>query len=118
MLGNLKLRDIKPLHIEAVKTAVLKKGRSQKLALNGRLTLHGTKTQASARLVDLGETAMQLLREHRRAEKAKRLKPGMAATCGDGDATIFTNLVGKPMDAGGLKRTWKRIITKANVGHV
>ena len=203
VIGRLKLRDLKPLHIEAVKAAVLKKGRSQKLALNvfrlvhailkqavqwqlvarnpadavqaprakrftpntpspaeleqllevaattpygpvarlavhtgarqgellsarwrdidweqRRLTLHGAKTQASARVVDLGETAMQLLREHRRAEKEKRLALGSGVTCGDDDATIFTNLVGKPMDAGGLKRTWKRIITKANIGHV
>ena len=35
-----------------------------------------------------------------------------------GGESAFTNQVGKPMDAGGLKRTWKRVIRDANVGHV
>ena len=34
VLAKLKLQDLRPLHVEAVKTAVTKKGRSQKLALN------------------------------------------------------------------------------------
>ncbi len=203
VLGRLKLRDIKPLHVEAVKTAVVKAGRTQKSALNvfrltsavltqavkwqlisrnpcdavqaprarrfipytptpvelehllqvadetpygslarlaafsgarqgeilrfhwrdiewqqRRLTVAGTKTQASARIVDLGDTAISLLRNQRIAEREKALKLGAPATCGRDDSTIFTNLVGKPMDAGGLKRTWKRIIREAGVGHV
>ncbi len=203
VLGKVRLRDLKPLHIEAVKTAVLKAGQSQKSALNvfrladailkqavkwqlisrnpadavqaprarrfipytptpeelerlltvadatsygpvarlaaltgarqgevlslswrdidwqeQRLTVHGTKTQASARVVDLGPLAIDLLARHRKAEKAKRLALGPGTDCGADDATIFTNLVGKPMDAGGLKRTWKRIIRDAKVGHV
>ena len=203
VLGKLKLRDIRPLHVEAVKAAVLKAGRSQKSALNvfrltdailkqavrwqlisrnpcdsvdaprakrftprtptpdelerllqvadqttygpvarlgaltgarqaelltlrwrhvnweqQRLTVPGTKTQASARVVDLGEMAMDMLHLHRQAEREKKLKLGPGVTCGADDATIFTNAVGKPMDAGGLKRSWKRIIRDANVGHV
>jgi integrase len=34
VLSNTRLRDIRPLHVEAVKTGVIKAGRSQKLALN------------------------------------------------------------------------------------
>ena len=202
VLGKLKLRDIKPLHIEAVKSAVLKKGRSSKSALNvfrlvnailkqavkwqllarnpadsvdaprakrfvahpptpqelarllevadatpygpiarlaaltgarqgellslvwrdvdwnaALLTIRGTKTRSSLRTVDLGSVALTLLTEHRLREREKRLKLGPGATCGSDEATIFTNLVGKPMDAGGLKRTWKRILRDAGVGH-
>jgi integrase len=84
----------------------------------GRLTVPGTKTQASARTVDIGELAIDLLRSQRVAEREKRLKLGAEASCGGDEAAIFTNLVGKPIDAGGLKRTWKRIIRDAGVGHV
>ncbi len=62
--------------------------------------------------------ATQLLLSHRLAEREKRLSLGPGANCGANDATIFTNLVGKPMDAAGLKRTWKRILKNAGVGHV
>jgi len=83
-----------------------------------RLTVRGTKTVASARVVDLGETAIAGLHAQRQAEKEKRLALGPCADCGSDDATIFTNQVGKPMDAGGLKRTWKRVIRDAKVGHI
>jgi integrase len=83
-----------------------------------RLTIRGTKTKSSVRVVDLGQQAFALLSEHRLKEREKRLKLGPGATCGSDEATIFTNLVGKPMDAGGLKRTWKRIIRDAGIGHV
>ena len=82
------------------------------------LVVRGTKTKGSLRRIDLSEEAIQLLREHHRSELEKLLKLGPGATCGDGEATVFTNIVGKPMDAGGLKRTWKRIIRDAKVGHV
>ena len=82
------------------------------------LVVRGTKTKGSLRRIDLSEEAIQLLREHHRSELEKRLKLGPGATCGDGEATVFTNIVGKPVDAGGLKRTWKRIIRDAKVGHV
>jgi integrase len=197
------LKDIKPLHIEAVKTAVTRSGCSQKSALNvfrlidavltqaikwqllsrnpcdavnaprpkrftpvtptpaqleqllrvadqtpygpvarlaaltgarqgelldlrwhhvdwqqRRLTVPGTKTQASARVVDIGDLAIDLLRAHRGQEREKRLLLGPGTDCGSDEATIFTNKAGNPIDAGGLKRTWKRIIRDANVGHV
>ena len=203
VLGKLRLQDLKALHVEAVKSAVSKKGRTQKSALNvfrvvnlilkqavewqliarnaadsvepprpkkfvpftptpeqlnnilevadatpygpvarlgclssarqgellsllwrdvdwerRRITVRGTKTESSFRTVDLGDLAIVLLQEHRRHELEKRLGLGPGADCGSEDATIFTNLVGKPMDAGGLKRTWKRVIRNAGVGHV
>ena len=31
---------------------------------------------------------------------------------------MFTNLASKLIDAGGLKRTWRRILRDADVGHV
>jgi integrase len=85
---------------------------------NQRLAIPGTKTKGSVRMVDLGDTAIALLRKHRAAEREKALKLGPGVTCGQDDSTIFTNQVGKPMDAGGLKRTWKRIVKKANVERV
>ncbi|HLF77345.1 MAG TPA: tyrosine-type recombinase/integrase [Dehalococcoidia bacterium] len=203
ILGASKLQDLKPLHVEAVKTAMTKKGCSQKSALNvfrlvsailkqgvrwqllyrnpadgvipprprryvaqaptlaelakvlataddtpygsvarlaalsgarqgellsltwrdvdwqaQTLTVRGTKTQSSLRKVDLGDVAVNLLRDHHKHELEKRLKLGPGADCGSNEATIFTNQVGKPMDAGGLKRTWKRIIRDAGVGHL
>ena len=169
VIGHVRLRDLKPLHIEAVKTAVLKGGRSPKSALNVfrlldavldqavrwqllarnpcvavqaprprrfvphtpipeelerllavadttaygplarlaaltgarqgeilnlrwrdvdwqemRLTVPGTKTQASARVVDLGQLAIVLLREHlntrRRSVSPSAPAPPAAAT--------------------------------------
>ena len=80
-------------------------------------TLRGTKTRGSFRKIDLGQLGISLLKEHRREELEKRLKLGPGVPCGDDEATIFTNLVGNPMDAGGLKRTWKRIVKNAEVGH-
>lgn len=84
----------------------------------GRLTVAGTKTAGSVRIVDLGGLAMDLLAKHRAAEKEKRLKLGPGAQCGSNDATVVTNIVGKPVDASGLKRTWRRIVRDANVGKV
>ena len=203
IIGNLRLRDLKPLHIEAVKSQVTEGGSSQKLALNVfrvlnallkqavrwqllavnpcaavdaprphrfnahvptpeeldrlfvaadatqygvlvrlaalsgarqgellrirwrdvaweecRLSVPGTKTAASVRSLDLGPGTMTLLSRWRTAERAKRLKLGPGATCGSNDAAIFTNFVGGPVDAGGLKRTWRRIVRDADVGHV
>jgi integrase len=83
-----------------------------------RLSVPGTKTQASARMIDLGPLAIELLQAHRLSEREKRLMLGPGAACGRDEDTVFTNMVGKPMDAGGLKRTWRRIIRDAKVGHV
>jgi integrase len=203
VIGNVRLRDLKPLHIEAVKSKVTESGGSQKLALNvfrvlnavlkqgvrwqllavnpctavdaprprrfnahvptpeeldrlfvaadatqygalvrlaalsgarqgevlrlrwrdvdwqeRRLSIPGTKTTASVRLVDLGSETIALLSRWRTAEREKRLKLGPGATCGSDDAPIFTNFVGGPVDAGGLKRTWRRVVRDADVGHV
>jgi integrase len=203
VLGKLRIQDIRPLDVEAVKHNVVKAGRSQKLALNvfrttslilkqavrwqllsrnpadaveppkarkfvpntpspkqlevilevadqtpygpvarlavltgarqsellhlawsdvqweqQALIIKGTKTERSFRSIELGDLALALLREHRGRELEKRLKLGPGATCGGDSATIFTNLVGNPMDAGGLKRTWRRILRDANAGHV
>ena len=202
-IGGVRLRDLKPLHVEAVKSKVTQGGGSQKLALNvfrvvnallkqgvrwqllsvnpcaavdaprprpfkphvptpaeldrlfaaadatrygplvrlatlsgarqgellrlrwrdvdweeRRLAIRGTKTQASARVVDLGPETLALLARWRMAEREKRLKLGPGATCGSDDAPIFTNFVGGTVDAGGLKRTWRRIVRDADVGHV
>jgi integrase len=81
------------------------------------LTIRGTKTEGSFRKIVLGDLGIALLKEHRRKELEKCLKLGPGATCGDDGATVFTNLVGRQMDAGGLKRTWKRIVKNAVVGH-
>jgi integrase len=203
VLGRLRLQDLKPLHVEAVKTAVTKRGCSQKSALNvfrvvhailkravrwqliavnpadsvdpprakkfipvtptpeqlatileradktaygpfarlacltgarqgellnlcwrdvdwerRQVTIRGTKTESSFRAIDLGDLPIVLLQEHRTHEREKRLVLGPGATCGSDEAPIFTNFVGKPMDAGGLKRAWKRVIRDAGVGHV
>lgn len=203
VIGNVRLRDLKPLHIEAVKTRVTAGGASQKLALNvfrtlnallkqgvrwqllsvnpcvavdaprprpfkphvptpaelkrlfaaadatqygplvrlaalsgarqgellrlrwrdvdwdgRRLSIPGTKTAASLRIVDLGPETIALLSKWRRAEREKRLKLGAGATCGSDDSSIFTNFVGGPVDAGGLKRKWRRIVREADVGHI
>jgi integrase len=69
-------------------------------------------------VVDLGDMTIELLRRQRQEERAKRLMLGPGATCGADDATMFTNQVGKSIDAGGLKRTWKRIVRDAGVGHI
>ncbi len=201
VIGRVRLRDLKPLHIEGVKDGVSKRGRSQKVALNTfrivsamlkqavrwqllslnpceaiqpprprrfvphtptpeelerlftvadgtpygvvvrlaaltgarqgellrlrwrhvdwdelRVTVPGTKTAGSARVVDIGPDTMDLLSKQRTAEKEKRLALGPGAQCGRDEETIFTNVVGKPVDAGGLKRTWRRIVRDAGVG--
>ena len=81
------------------------------------LSIRGTKTEGSFRRIDLGDLGIALLKEHHASELEKRLKLGPGVTCGNPDATVFTNVVGRPMDAVGLKRTWKRIIKNAGVGH-
>jgi integrase len=202
-LGRRKVRDIKPLHVEAVKAAVVNKGRTRKSALNvfrlldgilsqavrwqllvrnpcdaveaprpkrfvphiptdselaailtaadetqyglitrlavltgarqGELlalcwnhvnwdqmllTVPGTKTKGSARVIDFGDEVFSLLRHHRTTEREKALMLGPGANSGQDAAPIFTNQVGNRMDAGGLKRTWKRILKTANVTSV
>src|SRR4051794_9507635 len=57
-----------------------------------RLTVRGTKTLSSARVVDLGDLAVDLLPAHRQREQDKKLALGPGAHCGSDDATIFTNL--------------------------
>jgi len=83
-----------------------------------RLAVDGTKTAASVRAIDLGPEAMALLSRHRNAEREKRLRLGPGTTCGADDAPIFTSAIGGPIDASGLKRTWRRIVRDAGVGHV
>jgi len=85
---------------------------------NHRMSIMGTKTAASVRVVDLGPEALALLSKRRISEREKRLRLGAGAACGGDDAAIFTNLVGRPVDAGGLKRTWRRIVRDADVGQV
>lgn len=46
------------------------------------LVVRGTKTQSSLRVVDLGDVAMAVLREHRVREREKRFKLGTGAECG------------------------------------
>jgi integrase len=203
VLGRMKVRDVRPLHVESVKAAVVNQGRTRKSALNvfrlldailsqavrwqlllrnpcdaveaprpkrfvphlptheeltailaaadetqygvitrlavltgarqgellalrwthvnreeTLLTIPGTKTKGSARVIDFGGEVFSLLRRHRAAEREKALKLGPGAICGQDHAPIFTNQVGNPMDAGGLKRTWKRILNQAGVEHV
>jgi integrase len=82
------------------------------------LRIAGTKTKSSIRTVDLGDLAIAVLQKQRLAEREKRLKLGPAAACATDESTVFTNLVGKPMDASRLKRSWRGIVREAGVGHV
>ena len=69
------------------------------------MSLTRDKFTLAVRVVDLGNGAIALLRQHRRSDQEKKLRLGPGATCGQDDATIFTNREGRAMDAGGLKRT-------------
>jgi integrase len=80
-----------------------------------RLTLPGTKTRASARVIDIGPDACELLRSHRQAQKERGLLLGAPALFGGDGAYVFTSQVGSRLERHNLQRTWSRILKTAKV---
>jgi integrase len=73
------------------------------------------KTRLSRRAVALSPTTVQLLRTHRREQLEGRLLAGSAYVDRD---LVFASALGTPLEPGTIARTWRRVLTAADVGHV
>ena len=75
---------------------------------------HGdTKTQKSRRTLALPERAVEALREHTRRQAEQRL---LAGEVWQDHGLVFCTAAGTPLAAGNVRRTFKKITTKAGLG--
>ena len=75
---------------------------------------HGdTKTVKSRRTLGLPERAVEALREHRRRQVEQRL---LAGEVWQDHGLVFCTAAGTPLDAGNVRRTFKRITKAAGLG--
>ena len=75
---------------------------------------HGdTKTVKSRRTLALPERAVEALREHRRRQVEQRL---LAGEVWQDHGLVFCTAAGTPLDAGNVRRTFKRITKAAGLG--
>jgi integrase len=73
------------------------------------------KTSKSRRVVHLSPLTVTRLREHRQRQLEERVLLGPAYRDND---LVFASATGAPIDPANLRRSWKGIINRAEVGHV
>lgn len=80
----------------------------------GRLALKGLKTQASKATIALPKSAVEALREHRKAQNAERL----AAKVWADKTLVFTTKIGTPIEPRNINRAWNALCDRAGVRRV
>ena len=73
------------------------------------------KTRLSRRAVALSPETVRMLGTHRKAQLEARLLAGSAWHELD---LVFTSALGTPLEPGTIRRTWRRVLAVAGVGHV
>lgn len=85
----------------------------QQLAVHrGRPVMKPLKTESSARVIAVGASTVDVVREHRRRQAAELALIGLRA---DEVELVFTSEVGGQIDPNNLARTMKRLSTEAGV---
>ncbi|WP_225992979.1 site-specific integrase [Actinomadura rudentiformis] len=75
---------------------------------------HGdTKTRKSRRTLELPQPAVDALREHHKRQAAQKLKAGKAWKA---NGLVFCSPVGTPLDAANVRRAFRLITKKAEIG--
>ena len=75
---------------------------------------HGdTKTEKSRRTLELPQQAIEALREHHKRQAAQRLKTGKAWQDRN---LVFCSPTGAPLDAANVRRAFRLITKKADIG--
>jgi len=87
---------------------------AQRLSGQG-IVFRQPKTRLSRRSIALSPAAVHVLRQQRRRQAEARLLAGSAYEDRD---LVFASGLGSPVEAGSLARTWSRITSAADVGHV
>lgn len=80
----------------------------------GTISIGSTKTPGSVRSLDAPAKVIDLIREHRIAQKRERLAIA-AIWCNDEDL-VFTNPVGSPTDPPKVRAEFNRVIVAAGIG--
>lgn len=80
----------------------------------GRLAVKGLKTQASKATMAMPRSAVEALREHRKAQTAERL----AAKVWANKDLVFTTTVGTPIEPRNINRAWNALCDRAGVRRV
>lgn len=80
----------------------------------GRLAVKGLKTQASKATMAMPRSAVEALREHRKAQTAERL----AAKVWANKNLVFTTTVGTPIEPRNINRAWNTLCDRAGVRRV
>lgn len=73
------------------------------------------KTRLSRRAVALSPETVRLLNAHRKRQLEARL---LAGSAWHDMGLVFASALGTPLEPGTIRRTWKRVLGRANVGHV
>ena len=73
------------------------------------------KTRLSRRGVAFSPETVRMLSAHRKAQLAARLLAGSAWQDFD---LVFSSALGTPLEPGTIRRTWRRVLVTAGVGHV
>jgi integrase len=85
-------------------------------ALAGQRTyFRQPKTQTSRRSVALSPATVALLRSHRRRQREEKLRLGTAYA---DHGLVFQTAVGTPVHPANLRRSWRRIVKRAGIGHL
>lgn len=88
---------------------------SQSLArLNGRLVLSEPKTKSSSRILDLPQTLLPKLREHRNKQLEEKMSAGPKWT---DSGLVFTTSKGTPIDPRKVKRRLDALLKAAGLPH-
>ncbi len=75
------------------------------------------KTNASGDALPLSRQAVELLREHRRAQMKERLACPQPWPDEPDDTHVFASLIGTPLHPSNVARAWRRILERAGVPH-
>jgi integrase len=90
-----------------LEAAVLRVERSLEQTRAG-LRLKPPKTEAGRRVISLPSSAVEILREHRRAQLEQRMALGLGRD--QADALVFSNPLGDPLPPNDVSRDWTRAV--------
>jgi integrase len=80
--------------------------------VDGKLTLHQTKTSTSDRTIPLPQPLIRALREHRRRQLEERFTAG---TAWEDHNLIFCTAQGRPIEPRNINRAFTTLLRKANL---
>lgn len=84
--------------------------------IRGGLVASELKTRASRRTVSIPAQLVEILTQHRRAQRQDRMLAGELWEQGPGGGWVFCSETGKPVDPRNDLRGWTRVVAEAGIG--